>query len=184
MKIHDEKIGSSSEPVPELGQYSLNWAGALEPPDFAKCIDFVLVHYNGPKKSKCCVGWQKSEKKYPFANKTTSPILLDLCGKASRKVVVEMKIMGQIAKVPATLNDDLPECKITSAPPPTSPPTTQTTTIPEICKKKFNMQLFFEKIKIYSKPLPELGKYSLDWAPIAKETLHLISFRKKSGLVQ
>ena len=45
-----------------------------------------------------------------------------------------MKIMGQIAKVPATLNDDLPKCKITSAPPPTSPPTTQTTTVPEICK--------------------------------------------------
>ena len=26
----------------------------------------------------------------------------------------------------------------------------------------------FDKIKIYSKPIPELGKYSLDWAAVAR----------------
>ena len=166
--IHDEKIGSNSEPVPELGQYSLNWAPAIDPLNFAECVEVVLVHFNGPKNTTCCDGWQKSEKKYPFANKTTSPILLDLCESGSRSLIVEMKIWGQIARVPATLNDDLPKCKFTPPPPPTTTAPPTTTTVPEICKTKFGLKLYFEKIKIYSKPLPELGKYSLDWAPIAE----------------
>ena len=122
----------------------------------------MLVYFNGPKNTPCCDGWEKSETKYPLANKTTSPILVNLCGEASRDVMIEMKLLNRVTRVPATLNDDLPKCKITTATSPT------TTTIPEICKTKFSLQLFFEKIRIYSRPLPERGQYSLDWAPSAK----------------
>ena len=39
---------------------------------------------------------------------------------------------------------------------------------PKICKGKFDLQIFFHKIKDFSKPLPDQGKYSLNWAPVVK----------------
>ena len=50
------------------------------------------------------------------------------------------------------LNDDLSKSK---------------STVPKICRKNFQIQIFFERIKNYSKPILNLGKYSLDWASVA-----------------
>ena len=82
-------------------------------------------------------------------------------------MVVEVNVFGRRGKVSATLNNDLPKCTnpTTTTPPPTTP---ANGTVPKICRKQFSLQLFFDKIKIYSKPIPELGKYSLDWAAVAR----------------
>lgn len=159
---------SDSEPIPTKFGYLLIWAEAVVPIIASYCPNYVFAYYNGPEDSECCIGWQKSEMKKPIDESDNSPIFLDLCGAASRRLIIEVKIWGHIVTYPVTLDDDIPRCKITTttttASPYTGPPTT---TLPEICRKKYDLKFSYDLIKQNSKPLHHLGKYSLDWAAVA-----------------
>ena len=39
---------------------------------------------------------------------------------------------------------------------------------PKICRQHFDPKIFFNRIPAFSMPLPDLGKYELDWAPVFK----------------
>ena len=140
---------------------------AVEPHKFAICLDTVTAYYDGPQQSKCCEGWKKTLTKHPFRDKDTNSFVLDLCKNGSREVVVEMNLIGHDIQLPVTLNDDLPKC-VTTTPPPITASTESTTHVPRICRRDFYLELHFEQIHVYSKPLPELGKYSLSWSQIAE----------------
>ena len=73
MTVYPDIIISSSEPVPEKGKYSIDWASAVDPLEAAVCIKKVMIYYKGPKNTECCVGWQMSDDiKYPEG---TSPLI-------------------------------------------------------------------------------------------------------------
>ena len=71
-EIDQDRIASNSGPVPEMGKYSIDWASAVEPEELAICIKKLMIYYNGPKNTACCVGWQMSDIKYPLGR---SPLI-------------------------------------------------------------------------------------------------------------